>query len=151
VQGQLVNGSIGKVIDFLTTKEALDRHIEIAKIQNSDDSLHNSQHKELAELTPIYDHHFGHNEKWPLVHFTNGKQLLCAPLSFTVEGYLGNVEAARLQVPLILAWALSIHKSQGQTLSRVKVNLRRVFEKGQGNLFLCLKPIVPLSDISQHM
>jgi ATP-dependent DNA helicase PIF1 len=133
VQGQLVNGSIGKVTDFLTTKEALDRHIEIAKIQNSDDN--SQRNKELAELTPIYDHHFGHNEKWPLVHFTNGKQLLCAPLSFSVEGYLGNVEAARLQVPLILAWALSIHKSQGQTLSRVKVNLRRVFEKGQGNQY----------------
>jgi ATP-dependent exoDNAse (exonuclease V) alpha subunit len=39
------------------------------------------------------------------------------------------------QVPLILAWALSVHKSQGQTLERVKVNLERTFEKGQGLLF----------------
>ena len=37
-----------------------------------------------------------------------------------------------LKVPLILAWALSIHKSQGQTLERVKVDLNRIFEKGQG-------------------
>lgn len=36
------------------------------------------------------------------------------------------------QVPFILAWALSVHKSQGQTLERVKVDLRRTFEKGQG-------------------
>lgn len=36
------------------------------------------------------------------------------------------------QVPLIVAWAMSIHKSQGQTLGRVKVNMGRIFEKGQG-------------------
>lgn len=36
-----------------------------------------------------------------------------------------------MKVPLILAWALSIHKSQGQTLERVRVDLGRIFEKGQ--------------------
>jgi ATP-dependent exoDNAse (exonuclease V) alpha subunit len=40
------------------------------------------------------------------------------------------------QVPLILAWALSVHKSQGQTIERVKVDLGSVFEKGQGSTIL---------------
>ncbi|KIK71392.1 hypothetical protein GYMLUDRAFT_332386 [Collybiopsis luxurians FD-317 M1] len=76
---------------------------------------------------------FGNSDKWPLVEFAGGILLLCAPTSFTVEGFMGNEEAKRVQVPLILAWGLSMHKSQGQTMERVKVDLGRVFEKGQGD------------------
>jgi hypothetical protein len=84
---------------------------------------------------------------WPLVRFTNGSERLCVPEEFTVNDAFGNIEASRKQVrehviatsitdfgqvPLILAWALSVHKSQGQTLDRVRVDLRNTFEKGQG-------------------
>ena len=39
--------------------------------------------------------------------------------------------AERMQVPLILAYALSIHKSQGLTIPRLKVDLGQIFEMGQ--------------------
>jgi ATP-dependent DNA helicase PIF1 len=39
--------------------------------------------------------------------------------------------ASRNQFPLILAYAMSIHKAQGQTLKFVHVDLERIFEKGQ--------------------
>ncbi|KAF8221764.1 hypothetical protein L208DRAFT_1326186, partial [Tricholoma matsutake] len=76
---------------------------------------------------------------WPVVRFIRGREMMCIPQDFTVNNADGGMEARRVQLPLILAWALSVHKSQGQTLERVRVDLRRTFEKGQGEIFaVCL-------------
>ena len=64
------------------------------------------------------------------------RSMLCSPDEWKTESQQGEVIAKRVQVPLILAWALSIHKAQGQTLSRVKVDLGKVFEKGQAYVAL---------------
>lgn len=37
----------------------------------------------------------------------------------------------RRQLPLLLAWAMSIHKAQGQSIERLRINLQKTFEKGQ--------------------
>jgi len=42
----------------------------------------------------------------------------------------------RRAVPLLLAWALTIHASQGMTLPRVHVDLSGIFENGQGYVAL---------------
>ena len=78
--------------------------------------------------------------KWPLVrfHLPNGqtRDYLARPESWKTELPNGEVQASRTQVPLILAWAMSIHKSQGQTLPCCKIDLNRVFEKGQAYVAL---------------
>ncbi|KAG5646037.1 hypothetical protein DXG03_004460 [Asterophora parasitica] len=129
IQKVLVNGSAGKVVDFLTIAEAVKRNIKIAEMSKSQAGP--EEEAPDMELRPLNEDTFRREEKWPLVYFANGLELLCAPTEFTVVGFMGNTEASRLQVPLILAWAMSVHKSQGQTLTRVKVDLGRTFEKGQ--------------------
>lgn len=74
---------------------------------------------------------------WPVVQFGKGRlPKLLTPVEFTLEDSQGQLEATRTQIPLILAWAMSIHKPQGQTLERLKVNLNSVFETGQAYVAL---------------
>jgi hypothetical protein len=73
-------------------------------------------------------------ELFPLVRFPmsqGSETVLLMREEFRIEDNEGKMLARRMQIPLILAWAMSIHKSQGQTIHRVKVDLGKVFEKGE--------------------
>jgi len=66
----------------------------------------------------------------PVVRFINGREMPMLPEAFDAK--ISNVgKCARYQIPLKLAWALTIHKSQGMTLDVAKVCLNRVFSPGQ--------------------
>ncbi|PFH63232.1 hypothetical protein XA68_15866 [Ophiocordyceps unilateralis] len=131
----LVNGSLGKVIAF---SDESTFEMKSASDEMEDDLA--KAKRKLAGLAHDGGALSRDARKFPVVRFvsTGGKPrvILCQPEEWTVELPNGEVQAKRSQLPLILAWALSIHKAQGQTLERVTVDLGRVFEKGQAYVAL---------------
>nr|CAD7424250.1 unnamed protein product [Timema monikensis] len=72
---------------------------------------------------------------FPLVRFCSKQEVLIQPDKWTVKTSGGNIMTRR-QLPLRLAWAFSIHKSQGLTLDCTEMSLSRVFEAGQAYVAL---------------
>lgn len=71
----------------------------------------------------------------PIVETRDGRELTIAPAEWAVEEG-GKVKAKLTQIPLKLAWAITIHKSQGQSLDAAAMDLSRSFEYGQGYVAL---------------
>jgi len=125
VDETLVNGSMGRVVRFVDP-------VAYTREQGGEIAGGGSGPKKPVSSAG--------GKLYPLVEFVmpNGAKRPCLvlPEVWKVELPNGDVQVSRTQLPLILSWAMSIHKSQGQTLERVRVDLARVFEKGQAYVAL---------------
>jgi ATP-dependent DNA helicase PIF1 len=136
IDDTLVNGSLGKVVGFMSEAQ-FDNYQENEENYYATQAMPPSaEDKPKLAAEPAG----ASAARFPVVRFAiadgSSRDLLCQRESWKIELPNGEVQASRAQVPLILAWALSIHKAQGQTLERVRVNLSRVFEKGQAYVAL---------------
>ncbi len=71
----------------------------------------------------------------PKIMLTNGKVIVPEKESWVVEEE-GKTKAMITQYPLRLAWAITVHKSQGMSLDAVEVDLSKSFERGMGYVAL---------------
>jgi predicted transcriptional regulator len=73
---------------------------------------------------------------FPVVQLLNGKKITANQDSWSIDDDKGKSLAKYMQVPLRLAWAVTIHKSQGMTLDAAEIDLSKTFERGQGYVAL---------------
>ena len=78
---------------------------------------------------------FDKREGWPIVKTYDSEIIIACPEEWKYEDN-GIVRATIRQVPLRLAWAITIHKSQGMTLDTVEIDLGDAFEPGMGYVAL---------------
>lgn len=99
---------------------AVGAQVMLTKNKSLEDGLVNGSRGVILEINEI---------GFPVVMFDNGHQLTVTAEDFQVES--SDQILIRSQVPLILAWALTIHKCQGATLTNVITDLSEVFGNAQ--------------------
>lgn len=70
------------------------------------------------------------------IRLLNGRMIEIEPATFSMLNAEGETMAAAVNYPISLAWASTIHKSQGATLDRMAVNLSQLWEPGQAYVAL---------------
>ena len=74
-------------------------------------------------------------EGYPIIETAEGKTITIKPVSWSVAEDK-KILAEITQVPLRLAWAITVHKSQGMSLDAAEIDLSRAFVYGQGYVAL---------------
>ena len=73
--------------------------------------------------------------EYPIVEFRSGRVVNMIPDSWELRD--GDKKRASItQIPLRLAWAITVHKSQGMTLDAARIDLRKAFVEGMGYVAL---------------
>lgn len=72
----------------------------------------------------------------PSVKLLDGRTVFAEKVDWSVIDDGGKTLANYNQIPLRLAWAITVHKCQGMTLDAAEIDLSKTFEMGQGYVAL---------------
>jgi ATP-dependent exoDNAse (exonuclease V) alpha subunit len=78
---------------------------------------------------------FDNESGLPIIEILSGKKIIAERESWVVEE-ANQILASIKQIPLRLAWSITVHKSQGMSLDCAEMDLRNTFEYGMGYVAL---------------
>ncbi|WP_296402398.1 AAA family ATPase [Psychrobacter sp.] len=154
------NGTMGELIGFTTIKPLKSASNASDKVQNPNDEVNEDSDdtpnvdadskrvldadtdddSNVAQLSVESDSQDNKSlvstDRYPIIKLNSGRQVIAEGEEWVVEDENGEVLASYTQIPLTLAWAITIHKSQGMTLEAAEIDLSKTFELGQGYVAL---------------
>ncbi|MGP5133408.1 AAA family ATPase [Psychrobacter cibarius] len=135
------NGTMGELIGFAAvkiddSKDSSDDLIEDDDENTESETNKNVKGKSKKAIKEKPKSKKPTTQKMPVVRLNSGREVIAEPEEWIIEDETGDVLASYEQVPLCLAWAITIHKSQGMTLDAAEIDLSRTFELGQGYVAL---------------
>ncbi len=135
------NGTMGELIGFAAVKIDDSKDSSDDLIEDDDDSAESENDKNVKgkskkAIKEKPKSKKPTTQKMPVVRLNSGREVVAEPEEWIIEDETGDVLASYEQVPLCLAWAITIHKSQGMTLEAAEIDLSRTFELGQGYVAL---------------
>ena len=130
------NGTMGELVGFAAVKVEDDNNKNDALIEEDKDDNVDSKSKTKKQEKVKDKKKVAITKKMPVVRLNSGREVVAEPEEWIIEDEHGEVLASYEQVPLCLAWAITIHKSQGMTLDAAEIDLSRTFELGQGYVAL---------------
>lgn len=98
---------------------------------NPEQGIHNGTLGEIINF--VNDEKLG---PLPVVRLRDESIRTVSPEDWSIDNEQGEVLARYTQIPLNLAWAITVHKSQGMTLDAAEMDLSACFEPGQGYVAL---------------
>ncbi|WVQ76888.1 hypothetical protein IAR50_006562 [Cryptococcus sp. DSM 104548] len=136
----LVNGTMGRIVGFdypQTFRAAEGKWLGDAEDEGIEDEKERKREgsKRRLKRQALEAEGEGGAQAYPVVRFVyEAKEctvdVLVKPDRIELEDTQGGLKGVRRQVPLMLSWAMSIHKAQGMTLHSVIVDVSRCFAPG---------------------